>query len=51
MAELLPPIDKVTLVVTTASGEVLSTLPPEYRPEPDLDDPEGVPRRGRPHDS
>ena len=34
MAEMLPPIDKVTLVVTTAFGEVLSTLPPEYRPDP-----------------
>ena len=31
---MLPPIDKVTLVVTTAFGEVLSTLPPEYRPDP-----------------
>src|SRR5687767_13712042 len=34
LAATLPPIDKVTLVVTTAFGEVLSTLPPEVSHDP-----------------
>ena len=32
LAAMLPQIDKITLVVTTAFGEVLSTLPPHLRP-------------------
>lgn len=34
LAAALPPTDKVTLVVTTAFGEVLSTRPPELKPDP-----------------
>ncbi|HUR78270.1 MAG TPA: amidohydrolase family protein [Acidimicrobiales bacterium] len=34
LAAELPDIDKVTLVITTAFGEVLSTLPPELKPDP-----------------
>lgn len=34
LAAELPPTDKVTLVLTTAFGEVLSTLPPEFKPDP-----------------
>ena len=34
LAAELPTVDKVTLVVTTAFGEVMSTLPPQYRPDP-----------------
>lgn len=30
----LPQVDKLTLVVTTAFGEVLSGLPPQHRPNP-----------------
>lgn len=30
----LPQIDKLTLVLTTAFGEVLSTLPPQFKPDP-----------------
>lgn len=34
LAAELPKVDKVTLVVTTAFGEVLSSLPPQYKPDP-----------------
>lgn len=34
LAAELPQVDKLTLVLTTAFGEVLSTLPPEVKPDP-----------------
>lgn len=34
LAAQLPPTDKVTLILSTAFGEVLSTLPPQFRPDP-----------------
>lgn len=34
LLDALPKVDKATLVATTAFGEVLSGLPPEYRPDP-----------------
>jgi predicted TIM-barrel fold metal-dependent hydrolase len=34
VAAEVPKVDKVTLVLTTAFGEVLSTLPPEVKPDP-----------------
>jgi predicted TIM-barrel fold metal-dependent hydrolase len=34
LAAELPQTDKLTLILTTAFGEVLSALPPQYRPNP-----------------